>query len=159
MIHIIVVKSKLGGKIEGGKFLREGKRLIYFVAVFFFFSLFLVGGCLEEKEIKTLENVFILNWKENKIKLLLNGQEKVYICDEYAKKEKTGISADIIMRGKRVLQVQQENQVVEAFSVKKGERIEGRSVNMLAVNKKEEKILEIAKERWMMEKLFGYKFE
>lgn len=138
--------------------MQKGKRLLYFVTVFFFFSLFLTGAGLEEKEIKTLENVFILNWKENKIKILLNGQEKIYICDEYARKEKTGIPADIIMRGKRVLQVQQENQVVEAFGVKKGERIKKSTVNLLTVNKKEEeKILKMAKKKWTREKLFGYK--
>lgn len=142
---------------KGGKFLRKGKRLLYFVTVFFFFSLFLTGASFEGKEMRTLENVFILNWKENEIKLLLNGQEKIYICDEYARKEKTGISADIIMRGKRVLQVRQENQTVGAFGVKKGKRVKERAVNLLAVDKKEEKILEMAREKWMREKLFGYK--
>lgn len=137
--------------------MRKGKRLLYFVTVFFFFSLFLTGASFEEKEMRTLENVFILNWKENEIKLLLNGQEKIYICDEYARKEKTGISADIIMRGKRVLQVRQENQTVGAFGVKKGKRVKERAVNLLAVDKKEEKILEMAREKWMREKLFGYK--
>ncbi len=146
------------GKIKGGKILREGKRLLYFVAIFFLFSLFLTGGRLEEKEIKILENVFILNWKENKIKILLDGQEKIYICDEYARQEKIDIPADIIMRGERVLQVRErDKQVMETFKVERGEKKLKNSINIFAVRGKEQKkILIAAKKRWIKEFLFGH---
>lgn len=133
--------------------MREGKRLLYFVAVFFFFSLFLTGGRFEEKEIKTLENVFILNWKENKIRVLLDGQEKIYICDEYARKEKVDIPADLVMRGERVLQVR-EKEVIETFKVERGER-KNRG-NILGRKEESERILTAAKKRWTKEVLFGY---
>lgn len=136
----------------------KGKRLLYFVAIFFFFSLFLTGGSFEEKEIKTLENVFILNWKENKIKILIDGQEKIYICDEYARKEKTDMPADLIMRGERVLQVRQrEKEVIETFKVERGEKKKTNSVNIFAVKGREQKkVLSAAKKRWTKELLFGH---
>lgn len=135
--------------------MREGKRLLYFVGIFFFFSFFLTGGKFEEKEIKTLENVFVLNWKENKIKILLDGQEKTYICDEYAREEKTDMPADIIMRGRRVLQVRQKSE--QAIEVWKGERKKRNNVNIvLQKGEEKEKILIAARKRWIEEKLFGY---
>lgn len=133
--------------------MQEGKQLLYFVAVFFFFSLFLTGGRFEEKEIKTLENVFILNWKENKIRVLLDGQEKIYICDEYSRKEKVDIPADLVMRGERVLQVR-EKEVIETFKVERGER--KNRENIFGRKEESERILTAAKKRWTKEVLFGY---
>lgn len=138
--------------------MRKGKQLLYFVAVFFFFSLFLTGGSFEEKEIKTLENIFILNWKENKIKILLDGQEKIYICDEYARKEKKDIPADLIMRGERVLQVwEKDKQVIETFKVERGIKNTRSSMNIFIVKGSEQKkILTAARKRWTKEMLFGH---
>ncbi len=157
--------------------MRKRKTVFYVVSIFFFFSFFLTGGSFEKSEMKTLENVFIISWKGNKMKILLNGQEKMCICDEYKKIEKTEIPADIVMRGKRILQVRdktikemqvgeamegdekiEDEEAVEVFKMVGGEDTQQRYKNIIAVGgKEEEKILNAARKKWKRERLFEHK--